>query len=305
LPDHSVLHVVFTMNCLPAGVRKHIRGPRRWDAAAKAPAAFAKALDEAGLKATFFFAPEALRELKSIANDLHDEAFELGLLCHPQLSGYQTYLGSYSYERQREIVALDRDTWSQRMGMVPTTFRPGFFSANDYTYHVLCMEGFRQGSCSLPGRIDDEQCSRWLECPPFPHHTDPLDRSAAGTMEFFEAPVTSDFEAASFIPYETYTPPHLRIEEPDLHSYARDLILRHLSRMLEDQIELKVINFVTSNLVGWGQDEDPHVDRLRNLCAMLREIADERGMTLQWASLEALHRKTDRLLGVPDAEEDT
>jgi len=305
--EGKVLNVVFSMDCLPAGSKGEVHGPPRWDAAAAAPLAFAEMLDSLGFKATFFVAPEALGRLRSTAEELRDAGCELGLLCHPQLAGYQTYLGSYNYDRQREIVGFARVEWENELGQAPACFRAGFFSANDYTFHVLCMEGFRQGSCSLPGRLDHDQYSVWARSYPFPHHTDPLDRAAAGTMEFFEVPVTSDFEAASYMEYETYTPPHLRIEEPDLHDYARDLILRQVARMSEDEVPVKVIHFVTSNVIGWGQDDDPHGERLQNLCTTLREVADAEGLGPRWRSLKELHEVRDDLLGVgliPEPDEE-
>jgi len=270
----DILNVVLTMDVLPAVSGGDVRGPQRWDHAERAVRAFAETAQGEGLAA---------------------EGCELGLLCHPQLSGYQACLGSYSFDRQREIVSLDRKSWEDTLGEEPATFRSGFFSANDYTFHVLCMEGFRQGSCSLPGRMDNEQCSLWFPSYPFPHHTDPLDRSAPGSMEFFEVPVTSDFEAATHISYETYTPPHLRVEEPDVHSYARDLIERQLARMLEDRVDLKAVTLVTSNVAAWGAEDDPHVERLQNLCAMLREVAGEHGMELRPLTIAALHEEADAI----------
>ncbi len=294
----DALYVVLTMDCLPAGEKGEIAGPGRWEGAARAPIAFAQAVRDLGLTAGFFVAPEALPRLRSTVRQLADEGCELGLLCHPQLSGYHAYLGSYSFDRQREIVALCRDAWSEHMGRRPETFRAGFFSANDYTYHVLCLEGFRQGNCSLPGRMDNDQCSMWFRSHPFPHHTDPLDRGQAGTMEFLEVPVTSDFEAASQVGYDTFTPPHLRIEEPDVHSYVRALVCRHLDGMDEEGALLRAVHLVTSNVAAWGAEEDPHAERLGNLCAILREVAQERGLGLKGASLASLHSTADAILGV-------
>lgn len=122
-------------------------------------------------------------------------------------------------------------------------------------------------------------------------------------MEFLEVPVTSDFEAASFLTGETYTPPHLRIEEPDFHEYAGDLIYRQLERMQEDQVDIKVIHFVTSNVVAWHRDEDPHCARLKHISAMLDDIADEEGLQVRWVSLETLHEELDEALGVGLDEE--
>ena len=297
MPDDgsNILNAVFTMDVLPAIAGGDVRGPRRWDDAQRAMRAFAETLRGEGMTATFFIAPEAMDRMLEPARDVAREGCELGLLCHPQLSGYQACLGSYSYDRQREIVGLGRKVWQDRFGEAPVTFRSGFFSANDYTFHVLCMEGFRQGSCSLPGRVDNDQCSLWFPSYPFPHHTDPLDRSAPGTMEFYEVPVSSDFEAATQITYETYTPPHLRVEEPDVHTYARVLLERQIERMREDQVEVRAVNFVTSNVVGWGGADDPHVERLQNLCALLREVTEEQGMTLRPTSIIALHATADEL----------
>jgi hypothetical protein len=294
--DKDRLHVVFSMDCLPAEGKGDVGGPESWQDAARAPAAFAEALADEGLGGTFFLAPEALGRLARTVEELRGRECELGLLCHPQLSGYQACLGSYKYDRQREIVAQGVELWSNALGEAPTTFRAGFFSANDYTFHVLCMHGFSQGSCSLPGRMDNEQCSMWFDAYPFAHHTDPLDRTAKGTMEFFEVPVTSDSSAASFISQETFTPPHLRIEEPEVHDYARDLVLRQLDGMAEEALEPKVVHFVTSNLVGWGRPDDPHVERLQNLCTMLRGVAEQRGMELHRASLSSVHEAADSLL---------
>ena len=302
--DREPLYVVFTMDCLPAGGRDEVRGPERWDCACRSVSAFAEALAGEGFGGSFFIAPAAARKMDSVVEGLREQGGELGLLCHPQLSGYQSFLGSYSFDRQREIVGTDREAWEQAVGQEPAAFRPGFFSANDYTYHVLCMEGFRQGSCSLPGRMDNEQCSMWFGSYAFAHHTDPLDRMVAGTMEFFELPVTSDFEAASYLSTSTYTPPHLRIEEPDVHAYARDLVVRQLGRMVRDDVALKVVTFVTSNVVAWGREDDPHVERLRNLCVMLREVAEERQLALRSCGLARLHELADEMFGASALPDD-
>lgn len=303
-PSCDTLHVVFTMDCLPAGGRAEVRGPERWSDAAGCSVAFASALREEGFGATLFFAPEGLRRMRSAVSEVRSGGCELGLLCHPQLSDYQTYLGAYNYDRQREIVALGRKVWEDTLGEAPVTFRPGFFSANDYTFHVLCMEGFRQGSCSVPGRVDGEQCSMWFGCYPFPHHTDPLDRTVQGTMEFYEVPVTSDCDAAAQLSYETYTPPHLRIEEPDINAYARDVITRQLDKMDEDEVASRTVSFVTSNLVGWGKKDDPHVERLKNLLDLLRGIAQERALEPCWQPLAALHEISDKEFGACWRDED-
>jgi hypothetical protein len=270
-----------------------IRGPQDWEEARRNMLSFAEELTHLGLRGTFFLCPEALRHLGKDARDLQDAGMELGVLSHPQLSSYQSYLGSYGYDRQREIIHMHKEVWQDRLGAPARAFRAGFFSASDYTFQILCLEGFSETSCSLPGRIDPEQCSMWLKAWPFPHHTDPLDRKLKGTMELYEVPVTSDSEAKEHVAAETFTPPHLRIEEPGINDYAADLLRRQLARMDEEDVPVKVVNLVTQNCAGWGAPEDPLTERLQNLKGLLENISRERETVLEAASLARLHELAD------------
>lgn len=284
------------MDCLPTGGTVRVPGPDSWEAGKRSVEAFASKLAGAGFAGTFFVEPEALEGLRNSLEGIRREGMELGLLCHPQLSGFQSYLGSYGYERHREIVHLAQESWQQQMGVPALSFRSGYFSANDYTFQILCMEGFEQGSCSLPGRIDEQQFSMWQRSYPFAHHTDPLDRTLEGTMEFYEVPVTSDFSVVEIPSEETFTPPHLRIEEPAVSNYARQLIETHLDRMAEDRVPGKTVTFVTKNTVEWGAEHDPHTERLQNLIALLREIADSRRINLAPGTVSSVHRVADERL---------
>jgi len=287
--EQESLYAVFTMDCVPPQSTRAVPGPSSWEDAQRSIESYAEGLNSEGLRATFFIAPEALKKLKGVACSLRSAGMEVGVLCHPQLSGYQSYLGSYGYDRQREIVRLARTAWQDAMGEQPTSFRAGFFSANDYTFQVLCMEGFMQGSCSLPGRIDPEQCSLWQKTCPFPHHADPLDRRILGTMEFFEVPVTSEADAKELLPAQTFTPPHLRIEDPSINEHAARLMEKLLDHVAAERAAVKSNVFVTQNSVGWGSDADPHLERLRNLISLLRDLADRRGMELMAATVGSLH----------------
>jgi hypothetical protein len=295
--DARPIYAAFTMDCLPPVGHDDVPGPPDAQWASRAPRVFVEALQEEGLGATLFVAPPAAARLGDDLQALEQGPCEFGLLCHPQLEGKQTWLGSYNFDRQRTIIAESRQAWQQHLGRRPRSFRPGFFSANDHTYHVLVMEGFTQGSCSVPARMDNDQCSMWLGARPYAHHTDPLDRLTAGSMEFLEFPVCSDYASVSSLSTASYTPQHLRIEDPNLHDFAEELIERHLENMDSADLPLSVITLDTSNVVGWGAEDDPHVERLRNLCALLRSIAERRGRALAWRSLEDLHELWDDRIG--------
>ena len=294
LSEKEPLRVVFSMDCVPPGAAPWLSGPRSWASAFRSMTDFAAALQQEGLLGTFFVVPESLNRLEEPLSELRATGMELGLLCHPQISNYTTYVGAYGYDRQREIIRVACRMWEEAAGGPAASFRAGFFSANDYTFQILCMEGFQQSSCSLPGRVDDEQCSLWERTFPLPHHTDPLDRKIKGTMELYEVPVTSDFEARTPAGIQTFTPPHLRIENPGISEYAEGLIEKHLDNMPADSLCAKTITFVTRNSVDWGRAEDPHVDRLHNLVAMLRKVAKRRDLKLTGSTLASVHQEADR-----------
>ncbi len=293
VPADDKVKVIFSMDCLPADCPEGFRGAESWDSALREPVAFARALHELGFSGTFFIPPESLGRMQRTVDALIALGAELGMLCHPQLSGYPGWLGSYSFDRQSEIVGLGVATWQNAMGEHPDSFRPGFFSANDHTYHVLCMQGFHQGSCSLPGRQDNEQCSMWRRAYPYPHHTDPMDRLAKGSMEFYEVPVTSGFDAEPVLGTEMFTPPHLRVEDAGIHDYLPKLVDAHLDGQAEAQVKPRVVHLITSSLVQWGAPEDPHVERLQNLCESLAEVAAKRGLKLDPATLSSVHEEAD------------
>lgn len=291
----SRLPLIFTMDCVPPEGPDAVSGPESWDAACQSIRAFSDKLQQLEVKGTFFIEPTMLDHLGEDIENLHNQNMETGLLCHPQLHEYKSCLGSYSFDRQREIIRLVTQIWKNVLSDHPQTFRPGFFSANDYTYQVLCMENYQQGSCSLPGRVDMDQCCDWNGAFPFPHHTDPLDRKLAGTMELFEVPVSSDFETRSNPGVEMYTPPHLRIESPCINEHADQLIDNTLRRMDEEETSLRSLTFVTHNAVCWGDSEDPHCERLTNMVNLVKESCERHGLTPIPSTITDLHNFADEL----------
>ncbi len=291
------LHVIFTMDCVPPEGPDAVAGPDSWEDARESVSSFSERLQDLGMRGTFFLEPSVFPRMEQQADALLEAGMETAILCHPQLHEYQSCLGSYSFDRQREIVHLVSRIWENARSTRSRTFRPGFFSTNDYTYQVLCMEGYAQGSCSLPGRIDMDQCCEWKRAFPFPHHTDPLDRKLAGTMEFFEVPVNSDFQARPKPGAEMYTPPHLRIESPCINEHAEELIRHTLERMDEEGTPLRSLTFVTHNAVNWGAPEDPHCARLSNLVQLVQESCEDWGLDLTPSTLKDFHEYADDISG--------
>lgn len=291
----TTLHLVFTMNCLPPGDHADIPGPRSWEEAREATRNCARTLSDLSLAGTFFVETEAAAELVETVREYGGRQAETGLLCHPQLHGYQNCLGSYRMDRQREIINLVATGWENRVGRRPAAFRPGFFSANDYTYQVLCLEGFTEGSCSLPGKVDLDRCTRWDNTFPFPHHTDPLDRRASGTMEFFEVPVSSDFEATGQTDSEMFIPHYLRIEQGSATEQETQLVRSLLERMEQEKMRVRVLTFVTSNRSGWDEHQNALAKRVEKLVKITENAAREYDLEVSSTTLADIHAHADEV----------
>ena len=290
-------YAFFTMDCIPPGGHRVLVGPSSWRAAERSIEDFSELVLESGWRPTLFVNPACLEKLGEMLLDLEGRGARLGLLCHPQLSGYQSFLGAYRVDVQREIVGGDRRSWEEHMGKTVETIRPGFFSANDYTFQAFCMEGFRQGSCSLPGKVDRNRYSDWRSAPLYPHHTDPLSKNETGSMEFFEIPVGSDIAGAE--QYERgmnfFVPPHLRIEEPHIHENARSIFkaIIEAGRTAREG-GLVPFGFLTSNAVDWREKEAPYAEHYLNLLSLLKRMAEEHGSSLRPGSAEELHALADK-----------
>ena len=94
---------------------------------------------------------------------------------------------------------------------------------------------------------------------------------------------------------QAFTPPHLRIEDAGVCEASEGIIGKQLDAVHADEADLRSVVFVTHNSVGWGQKEDPHLERLHQLVSQLRGLAEGKGMELAPASLESLHAQADRL----------
>ena len=295
----NALYLVFTMNCLPARPRGSVPGPRSWDTATGCMLEFASALDSQDLKSTFFVVPEAGKQLQDPVEQVRGHGMEAGLLCHPPIAGYRCWLGAYPYDAQREIVELARKVWQQKLGIEVKSFRPGFFSANDYTFQILLMEGFNQGSCSLPGKVSEDHSCSWDGSFPLARHTDPLDKNLRGTMEFYEVPVTSDFDAdrGDENGGKDFIPTHLCLDAPDVSERATRLARKHLERMEEEGPEVRTLTFHARNFPREGEEEPDYGQIIENTMQGVRPVAEEYEVTLRSATLAEVHREADRASG--------
>ena len=150
------LYIIFTQDCEQLAEHSLHGGPATWEISERSTSGFADYLESEGLRATLFIVPpQTVAQHRALFRDLAGRGFELGLHVHPQdaRAGVVDYWGGLTLDEQVALLNRMADEWSQALGRRLATFRGGTFSANDSTFRALVETGFRQGSCSSPGRV--------------------------------------------------------------------------------------------------------------------------------------------------------
>jgi len=290
------LYVTFTMDCEAVARESPEGGPRTWALGERAMRGFAETLNNEDLRGAYFAVPRTAKRLGNVLLDVEKSGIELGLHCHPQNAGYRDYLAGYELDRQKEILELARTEWADAMGRSPVTFRPGNFSANDDTFIALVELGFRQGSCSLPGRKHWGVKADWEGGYAFAHHADPLDRLVEGTLEFYEVPVTAKFEESAIDGNLYYTPDHLRIERAGIREFAEGVIQEHVSQMRKERVAVKTIVVMTHNTQEYSKPDAEASVTLKQMIDVIRSVSEKEELTLTPATIEEIHAHADRAM---------
>jgi len=288
------LYVIFTQDCEQLRENSRHGGPETWELSERSITGLADYLESQGLRATFFIVAQTAHAHSRLFRELERRGFELGLHIHPQDTGFgfDDYVGGYTLEEQVRLFDLVSDYYAQAIGKRPVTFRGGNFSGNDMTYPALVATGFRQGSCSSPGRLYTQAKAVWQGTDPYPHHAHKANRLYAGDLEFYEVPITCDQKHWR----NAYLPGELRIEGGDAATHHRTIQVA-LDEMIEKKVQPKVIVPFTHNHLEY---DDPHAERRRVLEAMvhsIRELAAERGLVVTQATIGSLHALVDAKVG--------
>lgn len=260
MSNRPSLHVIFTMNCLPAAPRRVPEGPNSWEQSLRAIDGYCTRLLNAGYAVTLFLEPHCADAHAPLMEELSDRGVELGLYIQPQALGSQAYLGHHDRDAQHTIVRLALEAFQDAVGARPVTCRPDLFSANDDTFPVLCELGFRQGSVSSPGRDLPRHAATWVGAEPDAHYANSSSRLRRGDLPFLEVPVTTDASQR-----RGGIAPDLAIENGTLEMWHRPLIEGQLRRMETHDVPFRVLCFVTQNRFAFH-------DRDNRLATTLQEI---------------------------------
>ncbi|GEM_PF-5935579 len=253
---------------------------------------FLKLIEARRLPTDVFSTPDFARSCPDALAAAEAVGCRMGLLCQPQAEGYTNFLGGFQYDQQREVLCAARERWEKAAGKPTSSLRASHFSANDYTFSIAVFEGFRHGSCSMSQRMDVAQKSVWRNAPAHGHHTDPLDRNCAGTLEFFEMPVTSDTDPSSRKSPAAYTPAHMDMNGATPMDMVRALLRRHIESGMKDGAEVLTIVAHGTNAADFGASQ--LAKRMDDMLDAVRSVVEaDFGLALVPATIGGVHEAAD------------
>lgn len=153
--QQKICYFLLTMDCERVQNKDfYPTGPLSWEESERNIIAFGDTVQHYGFKATFFAVPEAVEQHANIFKQLIKSGHEVGLHLHPNTFrfGINEYLGNLPRDIQYTVLKEARDAFEGAMGYQPSSFRPGYFSANQDTFQVLEELNFKRGSSIFPGR---------------------------------------------------------------------------------------------------------------------------------------------------------
>jgi hypothetical protein len=266
------LHVLFTMDCPPMGIRTEPRGPTTWDASARAIDTFCTVLLRGGFAATLFLTPEAADQHAPLCEEYAGSGVDTGLLVYPSAlrgAGYRRYLGAYSGDVQREIVLATQRRFEEALGRRPLSVRSAMFSASDETFSVLSAAGFRQASLSSPGRRTPRFHAVWSGAEVEVHFASSTDRLRAGSLPLLEVPATTDPDQV-----RGGLSPDLALENGTLSRWHQPLIEGRLAWQEQEGVAFRTLCFVTSSRFAYQDRSTRFRQTLDELLDYLRTLDD-------------------------------
>ncbi|HOK56253.1 MAG TPA: polysaccharide deacetylase family protein [bacterium] len=284
----KIIHIIWTMDCeFP---KSPFGGPENWEIAEKSVNGFLEVLTKHCQKATFFVTPEVIQKKFNVFSE-KNKNFEIGMHLHPfdDSNKKKLYMGQMRKEEQEKVLKENREKWIQSAGFEPRSFRPGNFSANDYTFPLLLKLGFFQGSVSSPYRKMEKFFTDWEGALLDPHHTNEKSRLIEGKLDFFEVPVTVDPFRKKRIDGTSY---ELRIEWGDISEHIVT-IENVLKRLKKENPPVKSIVSITHNTFDYTLKNSKYRSTLEKLILFIQELIIKENFTPLSITIEELHKKVD------------
>lgn len=236
---------------------------------------------ETGTKGTFFVIPGDIEAHATIYKELETQGHEIGLHVHPKDMGFSEFLGTEGADAQRRVLREAMDRFAQSMGRNPSSFCPGYFSANDLSFAILEELGFTHGAVSCPTRNLPQCAAVWAGSSLDPRYPHRFNRILNGDVNFVDLPPTVDPESRM---WGGGQPLDLRVELVDAknHWYTIDKSVR---RQISQATPLKQIHALTHNVFEYGDRANFRRETYLGIVNATRQIAEREKLTFQAATL--------------------
>jgi len=230
---------------------------------------------------TFFVIPGDIEEHAAIYKELERNGQEIGLHVHAGDQGYGEFLGDQSADAQRTIIGEAIDRFAQAMGRQPTSFCPGYCSANDFTFGILEELGFTHGTVSFPTRNLPQCACVWGGSPLDPHYPHRYNRVLTGDVNFVDLPPTLDPDSRM---WGGAHPQDLRVELVDAknHWYTID---KSVKRQIAQHTPVKQVHALTHNVFEYGKPNNFRRETLVGIVNGARQIAKREKLQFRPATL--------------------
>jgi hypothetical protein len=186
------------------------------------------------------------------------------------------------------------------MGRRPSSFCPGYLSANDFTFGILEELGFTHGAVSCPTRNLPQCACVWgpssLE-PRYPHR---YNRVLNGDVNFVDLPLTVDPDSRM---WGGGHPLDLRVELVDAknHWYTIDKAVR---RQLAQKTPVKQLHAITHNVFDYSDPKNFRRETYVGMVNAARQVAARENLTFQAATLADIAASYRKAVPLPAAAPD-
>lgn len=227
-----------------------VSGPDSFESGIDAVRGYMSLIGTWNYRSTYFVHPEVVCDNPRFFRSLLERGNSLGLHLHTTkfcLCRQKQELGGLGADTQQAVLNQATKMFEEGAGFRPVLFRPGCFSANDFTFGILTELGFKGGGVSIPGRVWPERYCIWSAAYPYAHFAHRAFRQNPGDLKFVNIPLSVDMlSPLSYNPVGFYHYPDLRpggvYSVKEEVQFKRSVLLRNiLKKMAADDPPLKTL----------------------------------------------------------------
>lgn len=278
-------------------------GPPTWEFAEASTRGFVEVMDEMGLRAgtSLFVYPDVARRQTSLFREMADAGVEIALHLHTMRYSRvkePAWLGSLSYEAQREALRMAKEDLEEVIGRPIPGFRACYASTSNDTFPICEELGFTWTSTAAPGTYKPDIFECWAGCWPFPYHPSRKNKLVPGDLLLYEMPVTRGIR--TLFENNPDRPLDMRVETPPDIAGASGEVFRQIIE--ENLVEMERRDQPVRIIAGASHNTNPYFDKasfqfqnLKWVCEHARECSEARGYEFVPAGFAEIRQEAERL----------